>query len=679
MRMYTHAYYAYAASLSANGALSSVNSVNSVPPCLRGRYLSDNTEAQSSRRRIDQITNNIDEIAMSRVASILLGISLVAASHAEEMSFDRGPLNNVVVERDGKRLAVYGGADCEQVLITHHRRDVVWKARKALAGGAKAVAPEAERDLLEKPGEFWDAFTQNRFHDYAQQSTKILAQPLAVSRWVKEGDVVEWRGIRFDVLDTPGYTRGAVSYVATIDGKKVAFTGDLIYGDGQLIDLYSFQDAIPEANIRGYHGYGSRLAGLVTSLRKIGDQKPDVVLPARGPAINEPQAAIEKLISRVQKLYHNYLSTNALHWYFKEDRMRLCGERILGQGADVELMPYSLHEKTPDWVFEQATSRLLISEDGHGFLLDCGYQRVIDAVKKLMSMGLVKQIDGIFVTHYHDDHTDMVQAAAEEFGCPVYATKEYEDILENPAAYHMPAMTSNPIKDVKGLPSGEKMKWQEFELTFHFFPGQTFYHGAVLAKKNDERPIFFIGDAFAPSGIDDYCVLNRNLVHADGGFRLCFQKLRQLDEPFWLVNEHIPYVFAFSNDEMDYLEKRYSQRIDILRELFPWDAPNYGIDEQWAVFYPYGAETKSNAKLKLQVRVTNHSPHRRDFAIKPHLTEGMKLISYDSKIALPPGATGIMHLHVQVDSKPGNYVITSDVRSEGMEFREWVEALVTVK
>ena len=91
----------------------------------------------------------------------------------------------------------------------------------------------------EKPSEFWDAFTKNRFHDYAQQSTKILAQPLPVSRWVQEGDVVKWHGVRFDVFDTPGYTRGAVSYVATIDGKKMAFTGDLIYGDGQLIDLYS--------------------------------------------------------------------------------------------------------------------------------------------------------------------------------------------------------------------------------------------------------------------------------------------------------------------------------------------------------------------------------------------------------------------------------------------------------
>lgn len=341
---------------------------------------------------------------------------LAAESISSSVTLERGPVNSVLVEQDGKRLAVYGASSevtpkYELLLLTHHRRDVLCQARTAITAGASAVAPEAERELIEKPTEYWNAFTANRFHDYAQQSTKVLSHPLEIDRWVKEGNAVEWHGLLFDVVETPGYTRGAVSYIATIDDRRMAFTGDLIYGDGQLLDLYSFQDEIPEANIRGYHGYGSRLAQLVTSLRKIADAKPDLIVPARGPIIEQPQVAIEKLITRVQALYRNYLSTNALHWYFKEERMRMCGERVLGPEADIELMPYSLHEKTPDWVFEHATSRLLISDDGHGFLLDCGYQRVIDAVKTLMTNGLVKQVDGIFVTHYHDDHTDMVQAA----------------------------------------------------------------------------------------------------------------------------------------------------------------------------------------------------------------------------------------------------------------------------
>ncbi|MCH7729291.1 MAG: MBL fold metallo-hydrolase, partial [Planctomycetes bacterium] len=375
----------------------------------------------------------------------------------------------------------------------------------------------------------------------------------------------------------------------------------------------------------------------------------------------------------------DYLSTNALHWYFKEERMRMCGERVLGKGADIELMPYSHHEKTPDWVFENSTSRLLVSDNGHGFLLDCGYQRVIDAVKDLMEKGIVKKVDGIFVTHFHDDHTDMVQAAAEAFECPVYATKEYADVLENPGAYHLPAMTANAIKDVKVMKDGEVLKWQEFNLTFYFFPGQTYYHGGLLAKKKGEKPIFFIGDAFAPSGFDDYCVLNRNLVHEDNGYLLCMQKLRAVKEDFWLVNEHIRFVFSFSKKEMKYLETRYRDRIKTLSELFPWDDPNYGIDEQWAVFYPYGTTLKQQQSVELKVRITNHSPVKRTFKITPRTNGGTQLLDYDKTLTLEPRQTGEARVRVQASGKPGNYLVTADIQSSGMEFRDWIEALITVE
>ena len=238
-----------------------------------------------------------------------------------------GAVNAVTIERGGARLAVYSAAKeqrpAQLVLLTHHRRDVLAGGRAAVDRGAKAVAPAAERRLIEAPAEYWNEFTKKRFHDYDQQSTKILAAALPVDRWVKEGDVVAWNGLDFRVLETPGYTRGAVSYLVDLDGKRVAFTGDLIYGDGQLIDLFSFQDEIPEAKIRGYHGHAARLAQLIASLEKVLDHEPDMLVPARGPIIRNPQKAIKRLITRVRDVYGNYLSTNALNWYFKEERMRI--------------------------------------------------------------------------------------------------------------------------------------------------------------------------------------------------------------------------------------------------------------------------------------------------------------------------------------------------------------------
>mgnify|MGYP003311254466 CR=1 FL=1 len=218
--------------------------------------------------------------------------------------------NRCKINANGKIFFVYSSeSEKSNVLLTHHWRDL----GAEFAGWV--AAPAAERTHFEKTHEYWAGMVTKRFHYYTQQSTKILVEPVKVSRWVKDGDEIIWQDLKFKVLATPGFTRGAVTYIAKIDRKTIAFTGDLIYGDGKIFDLYSFQDAIPEAKVGGYHGYGARLADLITSLEKIKDWKPDIIYPARGPVINNPTKAIDKLISRVQALYQNYLSTNALHWY----------------------------------------------------------------------------------------------------------------------------------------------------------------------------------------------------------------------------------------------------------------------------------------------------------------------------------------------------------------------------
>jgi hypothetical protein len=154
--------------------------------------------------------------------------------------------------------------------------------------------------------------------------------------------------------------------------------------------------------------------------------------------------------------------------------------------------------------------------------------------------------------------------------------------------------------------------------------------------------------------------------------------LRSQPEDFWLINEHIRYVFAFSPREMDYLESRYRARIEILRELFPWDDPNYGIDEQWAFFYPYGASLAPGSTREFEVRITNHSPVEREFEVTAD-ANGLKILDRTSTITLPPRRTGAVKFRVQAGDQAGNQLVTADIRSEGMEFRKWVEALVSVE
>ena len=594
-----------------------------------------------------------------------------------------GVVNSAIIRGDKQTAVVYGMPDnpamkADWVLLPHHRRDVVWAAESLIENGAQVVAPEAERALIETPEQYWADFQQKRYHDYEQQTTKVLARGIKVERWVGDGDTIDLGEVVLDVLETPGFTRGSVSYVARLEDQTIVFTGDLIAGPGKLLDIYSFQDAIEEANIRGYHGYGGRFAALLASIEKVKALKPDVLVPARGEIIRRPLPALDKLSQRVKELYRSYLSTSALNWYFKEDRMGQCAERILGPQAEFSLMPYSAYEDTPDWIWVKGTSRLIISETGHSLLIDCGNAGVIEGVKELLEAGVINKVDGIFVTHYHDDHTDSVQMASEEFDCPVYAVQSYVDILQHPGNYHMPCLHHTPIEKVLAKQHGDIMEFHEFKLTFRVFPGQTFYHGALLVEPPNKTPVFFVGDAFSPSGMDDYCVLNRNLMHKDDGFLYCFEQIRALGENYWLINEHIPHVFRFSEKELETLESQFLKRIDTVRSLTVWDDPNYAVDEQWAVLYPYGLQVKPRGTHEFNVVITNHSSKRRDYDVQFRLPEGAELISVTPAAKVPAGGLVFVRAMIRLPEQSGHYLIRADVKSDGIDVRDWVESTVIV-
>ena len=334
-------------------------------------------------------------------------------------------------------MLVYGDAGARvksvrYLLFTEARRDVVWAGVPLVARGAAAIVPERERSLFENPAAFWEAYETKRFHDYSQVNTKVLREPVRISRAVHGGDTLDLDGVRVEVIDTPGYTPGAVSYWIETGGRKIACTGDLIYGEGQLFDLSSLQDAVPQAKARGYHGYAARAGELIESLRKIAARKPDVLVPARGPLIENPARAIDALIVRLQRLLASHYSIDALRWYWGDDNLRLRSSKAL-EGRAVDWMPMAQQRPLPEWAMAIGNSRLLRSQTGAGFLIDAGFRGTQPKLNELTAQGKLKSVDGIWITHYHDDHTDYAQALADRFRCPIYFTPRLKDILEHPS------------------------------------------------------------------------------------------------------------------------------------------------------------------------------------------------------------------------------------------------------
>jgi glyoxylase-like metal-dependent hydrolase (beta-lactamase superfamily II) len=607
------------------------------------------------------------------VEKITAGVSVV-----------RGPVNGVLIERNGETLAIYGDprpdpGKARQVLFTHHRRDVVWAGRLLVERGAAAVAPEAEKALFTDVAQFWDRYGTAHFHDYANQSSRILAEPIPLSRTVRGGDTIAWQGLAIHVMETHGYTRGAVSYLIEIDGKRIACVGDLIYGRGQLLDLFSLQDAIPQVPEDGYHGWAARAGDVVQSLRHVAQWKPDILIPVRGPVIRDPGEAIDTLIRRLEAVFASHFAIDALRWYRGDDKIRAMAARVLGP-TPVRWMPTAekVQEKLPEWVIPITNSRLIVSRTGAAFLVDCGNRRVVEEVERLKRQGVIKQLDGIYITHYHDDHTDMAQAMADEFHCPIYFCREMRDILEHPEAYRMPCLTTNAIHSFHAMEDGATKRWNEFEFTYSYFPGQTIYHGGLAAKKDNGQTILFVGDSFTPTGMDDYCLLNRNFLAPEKGFLDCLRAIRKMTGDYLLINQHVPPAFRFSSQQIDFMIKTFEKRRSLLSELFPWDDPNFGVDEEWARFYPYTAEATAGGRVELQVILRNHSASQQEFRVTPHVPPGWKTERGPLRVSVGPRQERSVTIPVTVGT-PGLKIVTADVSFGPWELREWTEAMVTVR
>src|SRR5262249_20844881 len=144
-----------------------------------------------------------------------------------------------------------------------------------------------------------------------------------------------------------------------------------------------------------------------------------------------------------------------------------------------------------------------------------------------------------------------------------------------------------------------------------------------LEVRNDNgETIFFVGDSFTPTGMDDYCLLNRNLMVPEPGFMDCLRAIKKMSGDYLLVNQHVAPAFRFSLRQIDLMIENLESRRKLIATLVPWDDPNVGLDEQWVRFYPYTAKAAAGSEVQLQVILRNHSSSEQEFRVTPHAPKG---------------------------------------------------------
>ncbi len=608
-----------------------------------------------------------------------------------------GPIN-VGIIRDGSRALLIdcgdasvtrslddlGIASVEQVLFTHHHRDQACGACILAEAGARIGVPAGEKAYFDKVAAYWND-PKSRWHLYNQHPHHLmLAEAVRVDATLGDGQELDWGPASIRVLATPGHTDGAVSYVVDIDGRRTAFCGDCIYDEGQLWDIYSLQKGFQRGTrrISDYHGFLGARPQLVESLRRIKADRPAALVPSHGRIMADPQKAIDTLEKRLGLCYDRYVAISALRHYFPE---------LFSEFADREgHMPIRQGKPVPDCLRHFGTTWMLVSKEKAAFVMDCGSPRVVKAVKELIGQGEITNVEGLWVTHYHDDHVDAIPEFQKEFDCPCITDRHVAEVISNPLAWRLPCISPSVARVDRPTEDGQSWTWREFRMTAYHLPGQTLYHAGLFVEREGLR-MLFVGDSFTMAGIDDYCAHNRNWLGRGVGFDRCLALIEKL-RPTHIFNCHVSDAWDFTPEQCRLMRKNLAEREDLYGRLVAWDHANYGMDEPWVRCHPYEQKAASGGEVQFRVVITNHSAEPRAAVSRPVLPLSWVSAARQSpsivqakagdwlKAEVPAKSEGSVRVafRVPADTAPGRYVIPVDVCYGGWVLPQFQEAIVEV-
>jgi glyoxylase-like metal-dependent hydrolase (beta-lactamase superfamily II) len=610
---------------------------------------------------------------------------------APGLSLYRSGVNTAVFERNGRKLLIDpgdlteapGGGPADWVLVTHHHRDQASGVGRLIAAGAKLVVPAAEAKFFSEADAFWRA--QRHYWTTFRPHRFTLRESVPVKRTVSEGDVLEWEGLRFEVMETPGHTDGSVTYLVEVEGQRIAFTGDLISGPGQIWEMHSLQNRVGPLTVP-HLGFGGMGEMVKASLDRVLAAKATVMIPAHGVVMRDPRSAVEQMKNNFDAVMNNYLTTCG--WPdFGKPRMSSSGasfdgilaklypDKKLPRLAPLPAAPY------PPWIRDiEWTSQAIIGDDGSAFLSDCGYSAnrdVIAKLKELIATKEIRRVEGIWPTHYHIDHNEIINKARQAFNAKVYVQREMLDITEHPYAYGLPYLSSVPTPVDQVMEHGQMIVWRGVKLTFYHFPGQTLYHGGLLAEK-DGFKAFFTGDSWANWGIEDYCSHFRCFLGEGRGYDQCLKILLEC-QPNIIVQAHRG-PMAVTEEYLRQTLATFQKREALCRKLFPHDDPNFGLDPYWAHAYPYRQLALPGGQVEVEVRITNHALKPKAFRAELRLPMNWKILNGAGEKMIAARTNGSIRLRAQAPAGPVSrqHVLGFTITVEGRSYGELAEAIVEV-
>jgi glyoxylase-like metal-dependent hydrolase (beta-lactamase superfamily II) len=589
-------------------------------------------------------------------------------------------------------LAGIGVERVEWVLFTHHHREqcqgydrlAAWAAEH---GPVRIGAPEAERELFENPLAFRQLSPQlsDRYSIHGASYVRPPIRPIPIDRGFGKLDSVQWRSREIWCAETAGNSPGSMTYLLRRDGAGeagwLAFSGDLML-DGAT--LHTWFDSEWD------YGFCKGIYALATAAGYLAGYAPLTLLPAHGPAIPDAGphlAAFQRKLRRLEAVMKRGWEVFTFAGCDQDRVSRPTAVPHLWQ-VSPHLYKVRGHEY---WV----NFHMLVSDDGHALLVDCGLfdrahlDRVLDGARDRLG---IEAIDAIVVTHMHGDHFLDAEHVRQTRGCEIWTHERVVGLLERPLDHDyaalIPAYRERPTGDIRRLEvdrviaDGETIRWRGHELTCDWMPGQTEFacclHGTI-----DGRRVAFTGDNVfgAPADPAQHgheAVVARNACTVEDGYGHAGRYLHGI-APDLILGGH-----SWAIENPGPLIERFMAASDELRaalvDLTTERDYRFWFDPYWARVHPYRVPVARGGRSDATLVARNFLDVPTVFGIRIACPPGLRADPAVATLRVPAGEIKTLPLvfSASAETPVGLTLAALDITQDGVRRGQWFDVILDV-
>lgn len=555
------------------------------------------------------------------------------------------------------------------VLMTHHHRDQGQGLPLAVAAGVEVWVPPVEVELFTQVERLWQS--RRMANDYQLRSDRqSLFTSVPIAGTVAEYRTTDFGGVSVRTRPTPGHTTGSVTYLVERDGRRLAFTGDLICAPGKVWSLMSTQWT--------YTGNEGAAMTMISTLLLI-DERPDLLLPSHGETMSDPATALTLLFDRLQAYV---------------DSRRPEGSMDIRDRLDNPFRALSPHLLIN--TSSESNSYVLLSESGHALVIDYGYDMTtwyplggprasqrpwLESIPALRRHWGVDRVEVALPTHYHDDHCAGMNLLREVEGTKIWVPANVAPIMADPLHYDLPCQWFDPILPDRVLALSEPFAWQEYMITPHPLPGHTRYAAAFELEVDGARVLATGDQQNARSGggtaRDLLNYQYRNLIDLDDYSRGA--ALYREVGPDLMITGHWA-EHASDDDLLDRLDAAGREFAALHQALLPLGEHGGQLTGQLARLVPYHQVVQPGELVELRVEVINPGPTRADAEVVLVAPSRWCTSSQVVRIGLDGDdrAEAVITVGVPAEVPPGQVVLGIDVTIGTVRLGQHTEALLTI-